>query len=54
MRRLAPRLANPNLDPETIDTYELVWEQQLPANLRFSASAYYYRNQRFDIATGRC
>jgi iron complex outermembrane receptor protein len=35
-------LANPHLDPETIDTYEFVWEQQLPANLRLSASAYYY------------
>ena len=33
---------NPNLQPEEIRTYELVWEQRLPANLRFSASAYHY------------
>ena len=35
-------VANPNLSPETIRTYELVYEQYLPANLRFSASGYYY------------
>jgi outer membrane receptor for ferrienterochelin and colicins len=34
--------ANPNLRAETIQTYELIWEQGLPANLRFSASGYYY------------
>ena len=34
--------ANPDLAPETIRTYELVYEQYLPANLRFSASGYYY------------
>lgn len=34
--------ANPNLQPEEIRTYELVWEQGLPANLRFSAAAYHY------------
>lgn len=34
--------ANPNLQPEEIRTYELVWEQRLPAHLRFSASAYHY------------
>lgn len=34
--------ANPNLQPETIRTYELVWEQYLPPNLRFSVSAYRY------------
>jgi outer membrane receptor for ferrienterochelin and colicins len=34
--------ANPSLSPETIHTYELVYEQQLPANVRFSASGYYY------------
>lgn len=33
---------DPNLDPETIQTYEAVWEQYLPGNLRFSASGYYY------------
>src|SRR5262249_12225474 len=35
--------ANPGLEPEKIRTYELVWEQYLPANLRFSAAGYYYR-----------
>jgi outer membrane receptor for ferrienterochelin and colicins len=34
--------ANPDLEPETIDTYEIVLEQQLPAHLRFTASGYYY------------
>lgn len=34
--------ANPNLQPEEIRTYELVWEQRLPAHLRFSAAAYHY------------
>lgn len=34
--------ANPNLRAETIRTYELIWEQGLPANLRFSVSGYYY------------
>jgi iron complex outermembrane receptor protein len=32
-----------DLDPETIRTYEVVYEQALPANLRFSTSAYYYQ-----------
>jgi len=35
--------ANPKLAPETMDSYELVYEQYLPAHLRFSASGYYYR-----------
>ena len=34
--------ANPDLDSETIRTYELVLEQDLPGHLRASASAYYY------------
>lgn len=34
--------ANPDLKPEEIKTYELVWEQGLPANLRFSVAGYYY------------
>ena len=34
--------SSPNLSPETIRTYELVYEQYLPARLRFSASAYHY------------
>lgn len=33
---------NPDLQPERIQTYELVWEQYLPANIRFSLSGYYY------------
>lgn len=33
--------ANPNLRPETIHSYELIYEQYLPANLRMSASAFY-------------
>ncbi len=33
--------ANPALEPETIRTYEAVWEQALPANLRFRVSGYY-------------
>lgn len=35
-------LGNPNLSPEKIQTYELVYEQGLPANLQFSLSGYYY------------
>ena len=34
--------ANPDLQPETIRTYELIYEKYLPAHLRFSASGYYY------------
>jgi outer membrane receptor for ferrienterochelin and colicins len=33
---------NPNLQPETIRTYELVFEQYLPTALRVSAAAYRY------------
>jgi iron complex outermembrane receptor protein len=33
---------NPDLAPESIRTYELVYEQYLPGNFRFSASGYYY------------
>jgi iron complex outermembrane receptor protein len=35
--------SNPSLKPETIRTYEVVYEQELPHYLRFSASAYYYK-----------
>jgi outer membrane receptor for ferrienterochelin and colicins len=35
--------ANPDLNPEEITTYELVWEQRLPANMRFSAAGYFYK-----------
>lgn len=34
---------NPGLQPEKIRTYEAVYEQYLPAHLRFSVSGYYYR-----------
>lgn len=34
--------ATRDLDPETIDTYELVYEQQLPAGMRFTTASYYY------------
>jgi iron complex outermembrane receptor protein len=34
--------ANPGLKPETIQTYELVYEQYLPGKLRFSAAGYHY------------
>jgi outer membrane receptor for ferrienterochelin and colicins len=34
--------ANPDLSPETISSYDLVVEEYLPANLRFSASGYFY------------
>ena len=33
---------NPDLQPETIRTYELVYEQYLPGKLRFSAAGYHY------------
>jgi len=36
-------LSSRSLDPETIHTYELVYEQDLPAHLRFIASGYYYQ-----------
>ena len=34
--------SNPNLRPETIKTYELVWEQYMGKHLRGSSSFYYY------------
>ncbi len=34
---------NPGLAPEKIRTYEAIYEQYLPAHLRFSVSGYYYR-----------
>jgi iron complex outermembrane receptor protein len=36
---------NPNLDPETIQTYELAYEQVLPWGMRLSTSLYYYEIQ---------
>ncbi len=35
--------ANPNLDPETINTYEVVWEQAVHQALRLTASGFYYQ-----------
>jgi len=35
--------ASPDLDPETIDTYELVYEQVLGDNIRGTASGFYYK-----------
>lgn len=35
--------ANPNLEPETMSTYELIWEQQLPLGFRLNVGGFYYR-----------
>jgi iron complex outermembrane receptor protein len=37
--------ANPNLKAETVDTYEVVWEQVLGTHLRATASGFYYRTK---------
>jgi outer membrane receptor for ferrienterochelin and colicins len=34
---------NPSLGPETIDTYELIWEQNLGPHFRATASGFYYK-----------
>lgn len=34
--------ANPNLDPETIETFEVVYEQYIGDHLRFVADGFYY------------
>ncbi len=34
--------ANPNLQPETIRTYEVVWEQLLGKHLKFTLAGFYY------------
>lgn len=34
---------NPDLQPERIETYELVWEQQIPWRQQLSVSGYFYR-----------
>lgn len=39
----ATSVANPDLKPETIKTYELVYEQYLGDHFRAAASSYYYR-----------
>jgi iron complex outermembrane receptor protein len=38
----ATQKANPDLDPEVIQTYEITWEQPLPGGLRAVGSAYRY------------
>jgi outer membrane receptor for ferrienterochelin and colicin len=40
---LVTQKPNPELDPETIRTWELAWEQYFGDNLRAVASGYYYR-----------
>ncbi|MHC4288653.1 MAG: TonB-dependent receptor plug domain-containing protein [Planctomycetota bacterium] len=35
------QIANPNLDPETIESYELILEQRINKNINFSISGYY-------------
>lgn len=35
--------SNPDLDPETIDTFEFVWEQNLGRSYRGVATAFYYQ-----------
>lgn len=35
--------SNPNLKPEKINTYEVVWEQYFAKHYRFVASGYYYK-----------
>jgi iron complex outermembrane receptor protein len=37
-----PTIRNPDLDPEEIQTYELVYEQRLARNLKLSLAGYYY------------
>ena len=39
---LPSNIGNPNLQPEKIQTYELVYEQGLPANLKLTLSGEYY------------
>ena len=35
--------ANPDLQPETIKTYELVWDQQVGENIRGTVSGFFYK-----------
>jgi outer membrane receptor for ferrienterochelin and colicins len=54
---LATQKPNPDLDPERIKTYELVWEQYLGEHLRGVATGYYYEikdliNLNLDPADG--
>jgi iron complex outermembrane receptor protein len=48
---------NPSLDPETVRTMELVWEQYFANHFRMTVSAFYYPirdliSQQVDAATG--
>jgi len=36
-------LANPDLDPETITTYEFVWEEQITNNFKTVVNSFYYK-----------
>jgi iron complex outermembrane receptor protein len=36
-------LGNPELDPETIDTYEFAFSQTISANLKYTANLFYYQ-----------
>jgi iron complex outermembrane receptor protein len=42
-------LANPNLDPETIRSFELVWEQRIGSRLQLTSGLFY--NQMHDLIT---
>ncbi len=49
--------ANPSLQPETVKTMELVWEQYFANHFRLTASGFYYPihgliNQQVDVANG--
>ena len=49
--------SNPDLMPEKISTYELVWEQSIGSNLRLTAAGFYYKitdliSQQVDPADG--
>ena len=38
---VGPKIANPNLDPETIDTFEIGSDWKVLNNLKMAASAFY-------------
>ena len=42
--------ANPHLDPETLDAYEIVWEQQLHPVVKFIVSAFHYEIQNLIVS----
>lgn len=50
--------ANPDLSPEKIKTYEMIWEQYLAQHIRMTAAGFYYKidnliSQQTDPADGR-